>query len=92
MGEAMPFSKYDVDPDHIEAMRSAFKRVCDTLQLDCDADDPMTEIVVSRIVELAKAGEHDPERLCIGLLAELETPPVGGVNEGVTSDAGHPPA
>jgi hypothetical protein len=32
-----------------------------------------------KIVGLAKAGEHDPERLCIAVLAELESPPVGGV-------------
>jgi hypothetical protein len=57
----MPFSKFDVDPDHIESMRTAFRLVCDALQLDCRADDPMTEIVVMKVVELAKAGERDPE-------------------------------
>ena len=37
----------------------------------------MTEIVVMKIVELAKAGELDPERLCIGVIAELESAPTG---------------
>ena len=61
MGATMPFSKYNIDPEHIEAMRAAFHRVCDILQLNCDADDPMTEIVVMKIVVLAKAGENfDP--------------------------------
>ena len=73
----MPFSKFDVDPEHIEPMRAAFHRVCDILQLKCDAGDPMTEIVVMKIVELAKTGELDPERLCIGVLAELESAPTG---------------
>jgi hypothetical protein len=77
MGETMPFSKFDVDPEHIEAMRAAFHRVCDILQLKCDAGDPTTEIVVMKIVELAKTGELDPERLCIGVLAELELAPTG---------------
>jgi hypothetical protein len=69
----MPFSKYNADPDHIEAMREAFRRVCDVLQLKCSRDDPRTDQVVLKIVELAKAGELDPERLCIDVLAELET-------------------
>jgi hypothetical protein len=68
----MPFSKYDIDPEQIEAMRAAFHRVCGILQLKGDLDDPMTEIVVTKIVELAKTGELDPERLCIAVLADLD--------------------
>jgi hypothetical protein len=34
----MPFSKHQIDPTHIEAMRAAFKKVCDTLLLKCDVD------------------------------------------------------
>jgi len=74
----MPFSKYKIDPAQIEAMRAAFHRLCDVLQLNCDADDPMTEIVVMKIVQLAKAGEPDPERLCAAVLAEFEPPPARG--------------
>ena len=58
----MPFSKHGVDSEHIEAMRVAFHRVCDVLQLDCGRADQMTEIVVMKIVELAKIGEYDPVR------------------------------
>jgi hypothetical protein len=68
----MPFRKHFVEPEHMEAMRAAFHRVCDILQLNSDADDPMTEIVVTKIVELEKAGELDPERLCIAVLADLD--------------------
>ena len=67
----MPFSKYDIDPEHIEVMRAAFHRVCDVLRLDCGSEDPTTEIVVMKIVEFAKTGELDPERLCIDTLAAL---------------------
>jgi hypothetical protein len=74
----MPFSRYKIaDPDLMEAMRAAFHRVCDILQLSCDRQDPLTEVVVTKIVELAKAGERDPEMLCIDVLAQLETPARG---------------
>jgi hypothetical protein len=53
----MPFSQYHIDPAHIEAMRSAFQKVCDALQLKCEVGDPMTEIIVNKIVAAAKAGE-----------------------------------
>jgi hypothetical protein len=75
-GVTMPFSKYNADfnADLMEAMRAAFYRVCDILQLSGDREDPLTEIVVTKIVELAKAGERDPEILCIDVLAQLEMP------------------
>ena len=52
----MPFSNYDIEPEHIEAMRAAFYRVCDTLQLKFDRDDPMTEVIAEKIVVLAEDG------------------------------------
>jgi hypothetical protein len=72
-GETMP--QYNVDPEHIEAMRTAFHCLCEMLQLDCAVNDPTTEIVATKIVALAKAGELDPERLCSAALAELESAP-----------------
>jgi hypothetical protein len=70
----MAFSKYVVVPAHIEAAREAFRRVCEALQLNCGTEDPMTEIVVEKILNLAKVGESDPTRMCAAVLAELETP------------------
>jgi hypothetical protein len=70
----VPFSKFNGDPQLLEAMRATFYRVCDVLQLNGDCEDPVTELVVTKIVELAKAGELDPERLCIDVLADLRTP------------------
>jgi hypothetical protein len=69
----MPFSEYGVDADLMEAMHDAFQRVCDILRLSGDRDDPLTEIVVTKIVGLAKAGERDPEILCIDVLSQLPT-------------------
>jgi hypothetical protein len=72
MNDAPHLHFHAVDPDHLEAMEKAFQRVCEVLCLDCETDDHTTEIVImTKIVELANAGELDPERLCIGVLAEL---------------------
>jgi hypothetical protein len=37
-GPPMPFSKHQIDPAHIEAMRAAFSKVCEALLLKCDTD------------------------------------------------------
>jgi hypothetical protein len=39
--------------------------------LRCDRDDPMTEVIAEKIVALAKAGEHDAERLVELVLNDL---------------------
>jgi hypothetical protein len=65
-------TKYDAE--HIDAMQAALSRLSDALQLDGDADGSLTEVLVLKIIRLAKAGELDPERLCIGVLAELDAP------------------
>jgi hypothetical protein len=49
----------------------AFYRVCDALLLKGEVDDPMTGIVVAKIVALPKAGEHDADRLVEQVLNEL---------------------
>jgi hypothetical protein len=61
----------------MEAMRAAFYQLCDVLQLSCDREDQLTEVVVTKIVALAEAGERDPEKLCNAVLADLETPAKG---------------
>jgi hypothetical protein len=53
-----------VAPHLVEVMRLAFRKACDVLQLEHDPDDPMADLVASEIIELAKAGETDPDRLC----------------------------
>jgi hypothetical protein len=45
--------------------------VCDSLQLECDVGDPMTEIIVTKIIALAKAGEHNADRLVELVLNDL---------------------
>ena len=67
----MPFRKHIIDPAHIEAMRSAFHKVCDALLLKGDTDDPMTEIIANKIVALGTAGEYDADRLAARVLNDL---------------------
>jgi hypothetical protein len=79
----MPFSKYHVEPEQMEAMRAAFYKVCDALLLKGDIDDPITEIIVDKIVALAKAGEHDADRLAELVLNDLVDDGPAGHNEGL---------
>jgi hypothetical protein len=67
----MPFSQHHIDAAHIEAMRAAFREVCDALLLKCDRDDPMTEVIVNKIVALANEGERDANRLADLVLNDL---------------------
>jgi hypothetical protein len=67
----MPFSKYNVEPEHMEAMRAAFYKVYEVLLLKGDVDDPITEIIVNKIVALWKTGEHDADRLAELVLSDL---------------------
>jgi hypothetical protein len=34
--------------------------VCDGLRLDCKAGDALTDLIVMKVIEVAKAGEVDP--------------------------------
>jgi hypothetical protein len=67
----MPFSNAVIEPEHIEAMRAAFHTVCDVLLLKCEVEDPMTEIIADKIIALARAGEHDADRIAELVLNEL---------------------
>jgi hypothetical protein len=51
-----PFS-----PDQVIAMNRAFRQACDRMGLT--GSTPVIELVAVRIVELAHAGEFDPDKL-----------------------------
>ena len=69
---------YDLSSD----MHNAFEAVCADRRLTLKTDRA-TDLIASKIVELAKAGERDPEVLCIDVLAQLEMPAQGGLDLGV---------
>jgi hypothetical protein len=62
-------------PDHIDAMHKAFELACKRLRLRGTKAAPIIELVAIKIVELARAGEFDTEKLVDGVLTEL------GINE-----------
>jgi hypothetical protein len=62
------------DPETQRIIGVAFEMVCVALRLT-DRDDLVTGTVAKRIIELAKDGERDPERLCDGVLRHLREPP-----------------
>jgi hypothetical protein len=70
----MPLTSYldggVFEPKQIEAMTAAFEAVCNSLQL-LNRDDPITEIVARKVIEVAGTGERDPDRLRDLVLTEL---------------------
>jgi hypothetical protein len=50
------------EPKAIEAMNTAFEAVCKTLQL-LNRDDPLTQLVARTIIDVARSGEHEPQRI-----------------------------
>jgi hypothetical protein len=58
------------EPEVVEAMRMAHRMACEALQLK-DQTDAMTDVIAEKILELAEAGETDPDRLCTVALRRL---------------------
>jgi hypothetical protein len=52
------------DPETIHLIGIAFEMALASLRSTPDCADPVRETVARKIVELVKAGERDPERLC----------------------------
>jgi hypothetical protein len=59
------------DPDVVRAMMAAFDKACAVLGL-VDREDPLTESLAKTIVEQARTGERDPDKLCAMALQALE--------------------
>jgi hypothetical protein len=57
-------------PDEIERMTAAYEAVLKALRLS-DRTDPITELIAKKIIEVARNGEHDPGRICAGILCDL---------------------
>ena len=64
----MPIRSYldghHFDPETIRLMGIAFEMALVALQRTDGAINPTREAVAQKIIDLAKAGERDPERLC----------------------------
>jgi hypothetical protein len=64
--------KFDLETIRVTGI--AFEMSLVALRL-ADRGDLANEVVAHKIIELARAGERDPERLCDGVLKELRAPP-----------------
>jgi len=62
------------DPETIRVMGLAYEMALVALRL-ADRGDLANEVLAHRIMDLAKGGERDPERLCEGVLEEFRAPP-----------------
>ena len=62
------------DPETIRVMGLAFEMALVALRL-ADRGDLANDVLARKIMDLAKAGERDPERLCEGVLHEFRAPP-----------------
>jgi hypothetical protein len=62
------------DSETIRVMGLAFEMTLVALRL-ADRGDLANDVLARKIVDLAKAGERDPERLCEGVLHEFRAPP-----------------
>ena len=72
MATIIPSSQDDAfDPDALRAMSIALEEVCRTLQVDGDQRE--REVIAVRIVELARRGERDHQRLSDRVLREAGT-------------------
>ena len=60
--------KFDAETKRVTGI--AFEMTCVALQLR-DQTEPVAEIVARKIIELAKAGERNPNFLCDGVLKEF---------------------
>ena len=61
---------HSFDPEDIANMSAAFEAVLPKLGL-ADRSDPTAMAVAKLIIEFAKAGERDPERLCALALQQM---------------------
>jgi hypothetical protein len=69
----IPFSRdLAFDPDHVQVMLSAFDAVCAKLQLVAGKGDQATDFVALRIIDLAKTGERDADRMTALVLAQFD--------------------
>ncbi len=65
---------FKFDDEAQRVMRVALEMARAALRL-ADRTDPATEILAKRIIELAKQGVLDPDRLCERALDDLRKPP-----------------
>lgn len=76
MATILPFIRPETAFDEYatSAMGEAFDAACAKLQ-DSNLSNLVREVIAERIIEAAKRGERDPERLCKMVVAALRVEP-----------------
>ena len=77
IGDAMPIYRLlkdtEFEPEAVEAMGRAYEDVLTELQL-LDRNDPFTEIVAKKVIQVASTGVHDPAEIRKQVLSVLAQP------------------
>lgn len=60
-------------PEDIARMTTAYEAALELLRLT-DRNDPVTEIIAKKIIEITRIGERDPPRICARAIQELGIP------------------
>ena len=63
-----------LNPEQITALTAAYEHCLQEMGL-VDRNDPVTEIIAQKILEVAQRGEINPHRLCDQAMTELGIPP-----------------
>ena len=63
------------DQETVRILGVAFERVCIALQVG-DCGDDVKNAIANKIIELAKTGERNPNRLCERALKDIGQPQV----------------
>jgi hypothetical protein len=63
-------AQHAFDPETVAAMATALEQVCDTLRINGDAT--AREVIATRIIELARRGESDAEKLRDRVLSDAK--------------------
>jgi hypothetical protein len=67
-------------PQDVAVLGTAYEAILVVLRLD-DRDDPITEIVATKLIELFRSGERDPAQICNRAIKELGIPVLHGGNK-----------
>ncbi|MCC8941671.1 hypothetical protein H8A99_35905 [Bradyrhizobium sp. Arg68] len=62
-----------INPDEVERLNHAFTFTLKRLHL-VDRDDPICEIVARKVIEIDRAGTHDPQEIAVQVAKEFGIP------------------
>ena len=60
-------------PDEIRRMTAAYETALQLLKLK-NRNDPITELIATKVIQVFRSGESDPQRICARALKELGVP------------------